>query len=330
MSRSIRIYEFGGPEVMKIEDIVVPAPKSGEVRLRVRAIGLNRSEVLFRSGRAAVTPPLPSLMGLEAAGEVDTVGPDVDDFAPGDRVSIIPGFSAAGQYGYYGEVSLAPARALVRLPANTTWSDAAATWMAFGTAWAGLIDIARLSAGQVVLVSAASSSTGLAGIQVARKVGAIPIALTRASTKAKALLSAGAAHVIATQEQDLVREVARLTDGKGAEVAFDPIGGPAFGQLSQAVASGAILVVYGRLSPEATPLPLVDVIWKGLAIWGFGLPSVVADAGKFTGLKHFIAEGLASGALRPTIAKAFSFDEIVAAHRYLENGQQIGKVIVSV
>jgi NADPH:quinone reductase-like Zn-dependent oxidoreductase len=330
MSRSVRIHEFGGPEVLKIEDIVVPVPESGEVRLRVRAIGLNRSEVLFRSGRAAVTPPLPSLMGLEAAGEVDAVGPDVDNFDPGDRVSIIPGFGGAGQYGYYGEVSLAPTRALVRVPANTSWSDAAATWMAFGTAWAGLIDIARLSAGQVVLVSAASSSTGLAGIQVARKVGAIPIALTRTSTKAKALLSAGAAHVIATQEQDLVSEVARLTDGKGAEVAFDPIGGPTFGQLAQAVTSGAILVVYGRLNPDVTPLPLVHVIWKRLTIRGFGLPSVVADAGKFTAMKHFISEGLAAGVLKPTIAKIFSFDEIAAAHRYLENGEQIGKVIVAI
>ena len=136
--------------------------------------------------------------------------------------------------------------------------------------------------------------------------------------------------MIATQEQDLVKEVARLTDGKGAGVAFDPVGGPAFAQLAEAVSNGAILVVYGRFSPEATPLPIVHVIWKGLTIRGFGLLSIVADAAKFAALKRFIGEGFAEGALRPTIAKVFSFDEIVAAHRYLEAGEQIGKVIVTV
>ena len=110
---------------------------------------------------------------------------------------------------YYGEVALAPAWTLVKLPPDQNWQEAAATWMAFGTAWAGLIDIGRLSAGQTVLITAASSSTGLSAIQIARKVGATPVALTRTSAKAAALLDAGAVHVIATEEQDLAHEVAQ-------------------------------------------------------------------------------------------------------------------------
>src|SRR5882757_5448215 len=327
MSRSVRFHEFGGPDVLKIEDVVVPEPGPKEVRLRIRAIGLNRSEVLTRSGRAATKATLPAQLGLEAAGAIEALGSDVDGLAVGDRVAVIPGEIGRG---YYGEVALAPARALVKVPHNQSWQDAAATWMAFATAWTGLIDIARLSSGRTVLITAASSSAGLAAIQTARKVGANPVALTRTSAKAAALLEAGAAHVIATEEQDIVREVARLTGGKGAEVVFDAVGGPTFEKLVEATAIGGLLVAYGRLSPDATPLPLAQVLWKDLTVRGFGLPTTIARDDKLAALKQFIGEGLASGALRPIIAKTFPFDEIVAAHRYLETGAQFGKVVVTV
>ena len=165
MSRSVRFHEFGGPEVLKIEDVVVPDPGPKEVRLRIKAIGLNRSEVLTRSGRAATKATLPAQLGLEAAGAIEALGSDVDGLAVGDRVAVIPGETGRG---YYGEVALAPARTLVKVPHSQSWQDAAATWMAFGTAWTGLIEIARLSAGRTVLITAASSSTGLAAIQIAR------------------------------------------------------------------------------------------------------------------------------------------------------------------
>ncbi|SHL72006.1 zinc-dependent alcohol dehydrogenase family protein [Bradyrhizobium lablabi] len=327
MSRSVRFHEFGGPEVLKIEDVVVPDPSPKEVRLRIKAIGLNRSEVLTRSGRAATKATLPAQLGLEAAGAIEALGSDVDGLAVGDRVAVIPGEIARG---YYGEVALAPARTLVKIPHNQSWQDAAATWMAFATAWTGLIDIARLSAGRTVLITAASSSTGLAAIQIARKVGATPVALTRTSAKAAALFEAGAAQIIATEEQDLVAEVARLTVGKGANVVFDAVGGPTFEKLTEATAIGGLLIVYGRLSPEATPLPLAQVLWKDLTVRGFGLPTTVARDEKLAAPKKFIGEGFASGELRPIIAKPFPLDEIVAAHRYIETGAQFGKVVVTV
>jgi NADPH:quinone reductase-like Zn-dependent oxidoreductase len=327
MSRSVRFHEFGGPDVLRIEDVVVPEPGPDEVRLRIKAIGLNRGETLMRSGKAATRATLPAQLGVEAAGIIEALGPDVKGFAIGDRAAVIPGDLGRG---YYGEVALAPARTLVKIPTNQNWQYAAATWMAFGTAWRGLIDIARLSTGQTVLITAASSSTGLAAIQTARKVGANPIALTRTHTKAAALLEAGAAHVIATEEQDLVPEVTRLTRGKGAEVVFDAVGGPVFEKLAEVTARGGLLLAYGRLSPDITPLPLMKLLWKDLTIRGFVLPDAVADDGKLEALKQFVGEGLRCGALRPIIAKTFPLDEIVAAHRYLETGLQFGKVVVTV
>jgi NADPH:quinone reductase-like Zn-dependent oxidoreductase len=125
-------------------------------------------------------------------------------------------------------VSLAPVRSLVSVPPNVSWEEAAATWTAFATAWAGLVDIGHLSAGQTLLISAASSGVGLAAIQIARKLGATPVALTRTSAKADELRARGAAHVIATGEQDLAAEVRRITNDKGAQVIFDSVAGPDF------------------------------------------------------------------------------------------------------
>jgi NADPH:quinone reductase-like Zn-dependent oxidoreductase len=327
MPRSVRSHEFGGPEVLKIEDVVVPDPAAGQVRLRIKAIGLNRSEILTRSGRAASKSTLPGKLGLEAAGVIEALGPGVEGLAVGDRVAVIPGEL---HRDYYGEAALAPARALVKLPEDQNWQDAAATWMAFATAWTGLIDLGQLSIGQTVLITAASSSTGLAAIQIARKVGAIPVALTRTSAKAAALIEAGAAHVIATDEQDVTAAVAQFTGGKGANVVFDAVGGPGFEKLADATAAGGILIVYGRFSTEVTPLPIAQAIWKELTIRGFGLPATIAQDDKLAAVKRFVGEGLASGALKPIIAKTFQFDDIVEAHRYLESGTQFGKVVVVV
>ncbi|MEI9984456.1 MAG: zinc-dependent alcohol dehydrogenase family protein [Aliidongia sp.] len=329
LSRSVRIREFGGPEVLRIEEVAIPAPGPAQVRLRIRAIGLNRTEATFRAGRSAVLPSLPSQIGFEAVGEIEALGPDVDGFAPGEPVGLIPAYSA-GEYGLYGEVALAPARSLVRLPADTAWETAAATWVAFATAWGGMIDLAGLSSGQVVLIPAASSSVGLAAIQVARRVGAVPVALTRTGTKAAALRDAGAELVIASQEQNVVAEVQRLTGGKGAELIFDPVAGPGFGALVEATASGGTLIVYGALGGAVANVPVMPLLGRGLTLRGFGLTTMTRSDKNLAALKHFVEDGLAAGALRPTIAKTFRFDEIVEAHRYLEAGEQIGKIVVTV
>ena len=163
MTRSVRIHEFGGADVLKIENVTVGEPGPGQVRLRIHALGLNRTEVTLRSGRSPVKPSLPSSIGFEAAGVIEALGPDVSGFVVGDRVALVPAYSAA-QYALYGEVSLAPARSLVAIPDNISFSEAAATWVAYGTAWGGLVAIGALGAGQTVLIPAASSSVGLAAI----------------------------------------------------------------------------------------------------------------------------------------------------------------------
>ncbi|VTZ52538.1 NADPH:quinone reductase [Methylocella tundrae] len=329
MSRHVRFDKIGPPDVLHLVDLDVPAPAAGEVRIRVKAIGVNRAEAMFRSGQYLEEPKLPAGLGYEAAGEIESIGEGVTGFAIGDAVSVIPAFSL-NQYGLYGELVLAPAFAVIKHPPNLSFVEAAAAWMMYVTAYGALIDIARLSAADAVLIPAASSSVGIAAIQIANMVGATPIALTRTSAKRARLQELGAAHVIATEEQDLVAEVGRITNGQGARVTFDPVGGPTLAKLAAASARHGIIFQYGALSPEPTPLPLFDLLRNLLTIRGYVLMEITGDPARLQRAKSFVVDGLAKGALRPVIAKTFPLDQIVEAHRFLESNQQIGKIVVTV
>ena len=327
MPRSVRFYRTGGPDVLRLEDVAVPEPGIGEIRLRVRALGLNRAEAMYRSGAYVIDPVFPAQLGYEAAGTIDAIGPDVSGLAIGDAVSVVPAFSFL-DYGLYGELVLAPARAVVRHPSSLDWRQAAAVWMPFATAWGALVEIAGLAPADVLLIPAASSSVGLAAIQIARQAGAVPVALTRTSAKSAELMEAGAAHVVATDEQDVVAEVMRITGGRGARVVFDPVGGPSFARLAQATAIGGIMIVYGALSTDPTPLPVLPVLGRHLTIRGYELFEVTMDDAKLERLKRFVTDGVASGALAPRIARSFPLEQIVEAHRFLESNTQVGKVVV--
>jgi NADPH:quinone reductase-like Zn-dependent oxidoreductase len=329
MARVVRFHKTGGPEVLKIEQVDVRPPGKGEVQISIKALGLNRAESMFRSGQYLEDPKLPARLGYEAAGTVAAIGPDVQGFAVGDAVSVIPAFSL-NEYGLYGDLANAPARAVVHHPASLSWEEAAAVWMQYVTAYGALIDIAGLTKGDTLVIPAASSSVGLAAIQIANKVGATPIALTRGQSKRQALLDVGAAHVIATDQEDLVKEILGLTGGKGARVIFDPVGGPTVAKLAKATAQRGILFLYGALSTEPTPLPLFDVLGKWITIRGYVMMEITSDPRRLELATTFINTGLADGNLKPLIARTFPLEQIVEAHRYLESNQQVGKVVVTV
>lgn len=328
MTRTVRFHQIGGPDVLQIESLEVGEPGPGEIRIRVEAIGLNRAEASFRAGRYLETPMLPSRLGYEASGIVEALGDGVRGFTPGDAVCVIPAFSL-NQYGVYAEQTIVPASAVVKRPAGLDAIGAAAVWMPYLTAYGALIDIGRLGAGDAVVIQAASSSVGLAAIRIANSVGAVPIATTRTGAKKPALLDAGAAHVIVTQEQDLAAEVMRITGGRGARIVFDPVAGPGVETLAQAMSGGGTLFVYGNLSGQPTPFPRL-MLKNGLNMRGYLLFELTQDAQRLARALDFITRGLASGEFKPVIAKTFAFDRIVDAHRYLESNEQFGKIVVTV
>lgn len=327
MSKVVRIYQHGGPEELRFEDLDVGEPGQGEVRVKIEAIGLNRSEAAFRAGEYPVAPTFPALIGYEGVGLIEALGPDVQGFAVGERICVLPNFRL-GEYGIYGERAIVPARSLLSPPPGLTPVEAASIWMQYFTALA-IIEIARAAIGDYVLIRAASSSVGLAAIQLANWAGAVPIAATRTSAKALRLQQQGAKHVIPTDETDLVAAVLRITAGKGARIIFDPVGGPDIEKLALAAADEGIIFVYGGLSGKPTPFPHWPAALKGLSIRGWVASSIWNRPERFTRNRELILRGLASGHLRPVIAKTFPFSQIVAAHRYLESNQQIGKIVVT-
>ncbi len=329
MPRVVRFHEIGGPEVLKIEDLPVQQPGQGEVRLKVEAIGLNRAEAMFRQGHYLESPKFPSRLGYEAAGIVEAVGLGCTGIKVGDRVSTIPSFSI-GKYGVYGETAIVPAQAAAHYPANLSPVEGAAIWMQYLTAFGALIEFGRLNRDDVVLITAASSSVGLAAIQLTKTAGASAIATTRGADKKQFLLGAGADHAIVTNDTDLVEEVKEITNGKGARLVFDPIGGPLLEKLAEAAAPGATIFEYGALSPEPTPFPLFPALAKGLSVRGYTLFEIVKNPEMLNRGKQYIRDGLQSGVLKPIIDRTFSLKAIVEAHRYMESNQQKGKIVVTV
>ncbi|MCA1475041.1 zinc-dependent alcohol dehydrogenase family protein [Bradyrhizobium sp. NBAIM08] len=329
MARAVRFYRHGGPDVLRIETIDVPSPATGEVQIRVKALGLNRAEALLRTGTYIERATFPSGLGLEAAGIVEAVGDDVTSFVPGDIVSIVPPLSMV-RWPAYAELATFPAELIVKHPPELGFKKAAAVWMQYLTAYGALVDIARLGRGDIVAITAASSSVGIAAIQIANRVGATAVALTRTSAKLGALRDAGAAHVVASDEDDIRARLEAIAGSNGVRVVFDAVGGPAFEPLTAAMSPGGILIEYGGLSPEPTPFPLFNVLTKSLVLRGYLVHEIIRDPARLAQAKAFILDGLSDRTLQPVIARTFRFEDIVEAHRFLESNDQFGKIVVTI
>jgi len=328
-AKVVRFHTVGGPEVLKIQEEQIPEPGKGEVCLNVKAIGLNRAEVMFRRGQYLESPVLPSKLGYEAAGVVSAVGPEVDKSWLGKKASTVPAFLMTN-YGVYGEKAIVPASALAVYPEKLTPEEGTSIWMQYLTAYGALIGYARITKGDFVIITAASSSVGIAAIEMAKAEGAISIATTRTSRKKATLLDVGANHVIATNEEDLVPRVKEITGGKGARVIFDPIGGKGIERLAEAAAPGGTIFEYGALAPEPTPFPLFTALHKGLSVRGYTLREVFADPKLRTKAEQYVFDHVKAGDFKPRIDRVFPLAKIVDAHRYMESNEQIGKIVVTV
>jgi NADPH:quinone reductase-like Zn-dependent oxidoreductase len=284
---------------------------------------------MFRTGRYLVDPKLPSKLGYEASGIVEAVGPGVDKSWIGKTASTVPAFPA-DKYGVYGEVAIVPVNAIAAYPEKLSYEQGTSIWMQYLTAYGALVHQGHLTKGDFVVITAASSSVGLAALQIAKAEGAIGIATTRTSKKKAELLALGAAHVIATEEEDLAARVNEITSGKGARVVFDPIGGKGLEVLAAAAAGSGIIFEYGALGAEPTPFPLFAVLGKHLTIKGYTLFEVVADPAVFPKAKQYVFDRVASGDFKPRIDRTFPLAQIVDAHRYMESNAQIGKIVVTV
>lgn len=332
MPKVITFSELGGPEVLNLVDESSQQPQAGEVRVSMHATGLNRAEWLFIQGQYMVQPKLPSRVGMEGSGVIEAVGSNVTDWQVGDAVCVTPNFDAV-QYGVCGETAVVPAEALVNKPDNLSFEAGAAVWMAYPTAYGGLVYRGGLIKGadQAVVISAASSSVGLAAMQTAKDHGATVIATTRTDAKKEPLMAAGADHVIVTQQENLVERVQEITAGKGFDIAFDPVAGSFLSELAEAAKPEARIVEYGVLSMARTDFPLFPAIGKGFQVSGFHVVyHLFQHAQRFAQAKAYILDGLQRGVLQPVIHQTFRLTQVVEAYNHMAQNQQFGKIVIKI
>jgi NADPH:quinone reductase len=327
-SRVVSFSKTGTPDVLGLGRMDLTEPGANEVRVKINAIGLNRAEIMFRAGEYAVAPNFPARIGCEAAGVVEAIGANVTRFSIGDRVSILQTINQ-NIHGVYADYTTVPQTSLVSSPPEFTDEEAAAFWHTAAMAYGPLVMKARITASDVVLVTAASSGVGLATIQIAKAEGATAIAVTRTNSKREALIAAGADYVISTAEEDLAKRVMEITNGKGATVISDSVLGKQLAQLADAAAPAATLFLSGLLDGADINLPIWPVLLKGLKVEGFvGFIAVESEPTTLAAFEEYARSKIAAGHLRPIIDRRFALSEIVEAHRYMEQGRQVGKIIV--
>ncbi len=335
-AKTVRFYESGGADVLRLEDLPIAEPGAGEVRVRVQAIGLNRAEVMYRQGQYLERPQFPSRIGVEAAGVIEALGSGVTNVSVGERVWAFP--TNQSQNGVYGEVVICPAVSVFAYPPNLTPVQAAAAWMQYATTYFHLVEAGHLRAGQHVLITAASSSTGLAAIEMARLRGAKSIATTRSAAKRQGLLDASADYVIVTGEENLSARVMEITNGTGAELIFDPVAGKTLEALADSVAWGGTILLYGVLDDTPTVYPIMQAFTRNFSLRAPMVYNYIGHAAHglprndeaFARGYAFISDALRDGKLDPVIARTFPLAQIQDAHRYMESNAQLGKIVVTV
>jgi NADPH:quinone reductase-like Zn-dependent oxidoreductase len=339
-AKVIRFYKTGGSDVLKIDEIQLSELKENEVSIRVEAVAVSRPDLLWREGSYFEEPAFPALVGYDAAGIVESIGPDVKTLKVGDRVSTFPAVSLL-DYGAHGEQIIYPEPALIVYPRNLTPVQAAAINAGLFTAYFALLEVAHLKKDQHVVITAASSSMGIAAIQMAKAVGARSIAVTRSEAKKEALFGVGADQVIIAGREDVQEAILDLTDGLGAEVIYDAVAGPGLEELVWATRRSGHIIVYGHLGAMeyGTSLPLGACFLRAIKVHGSfrvfdftGHPrlGLRANSEAVERAKTFIADGLASKIFSPRIDRVFvGLEQYAAAHRHLETNDQIGKIAIA-
>lgn len=322
--RYIDLPEFGGPENMRLAEGEVPEVGAGEVLVRVEAAGVNRPDLVQRLGFYPPPPGASPVLGLEVAGEVVAVGEGVNRWKAGDKVC------ALTNGGGYAEYALAPAGQCLPIPDGLTAVEAAALPETFFTVWSNLMHRARLKKGEVLLVHGGSSGIGTTAIQIAASLEVRVFATAGSAEKCAACEKLGAERAINYREQDFVAEVLAATNGQGADVILDMVGGDYVDRNIQCAARDGRIVNIAFLAGARVEVNLLPVMLKRLTLTGSTLrpqpPEVKAAIAKDLELQVWPL--VAAGRIRPQIAATFPLADVGAAHRLMESSNHIGKIVL--
>lgn len=332
----------GGPEVLQVQERPDPTVGPGEVRIAVKAAGVNFADTMARVGLYPDAPKPPCVMGYEVAGEVESLGEGVSDFAVGDRVM------AGTRFGGQAELVTVPADQALPLPERLSFEQGAAFPVNYGTAYAALVIMGGLRGGDRVLIHAAAGGVGIAATQIARNAGA-EIFGTASPTKHEAIRAQGVTHAIDYRSQDFEAEAMRITGGEGVDLIIDALGPTSFRKDYRLLRSGGRVVMYGlsevtnergRDIPAAlkslAKMPLATIPWwKSLAlmnenkgVFGLNMLKWWEREGSLDRVTEPLMADLEAGRLEPVVAEAFPFERAGEAHEFIAQRRNVGKVVL--
>jgi NADPH2:quinone reductase len=319
--KAIQIREIGGPEVLELVELPIPAPGPGQVLIRVEAIGVNFIEIYFRKGQYKATLPL--VPGSEAAGTVEELGPGVNRFKAGDAVASV------GVLGSYAEYALVPAAQLVKVPNGISPEHAAAALLQGMTAHYLAYATYPLKAGDTALIHAGAGGVGLLLTQMAARIGARVITTVSSADKADLSREAGASDVILYTDQDFVSEVKRLTNGKGVDVVYDSVGKTTFDGSLNCLHPRGLLALFGGSSGAVPPFDLIQLSAKGsLFVTRPSLWHYVATREELECRANAVLGWVADGSLTLRKEHLYALDEAGQAHSDMENRKTTGKILL--
>jgi NADPH:quinone reductase len=327
MTKDMRVIEVnqpGGVEALQPGLRPVPHVSPGEVLIKVAAAGLNRADLLQRRGLYPPPPGTPNWLGLEVAGTVAEVAPDVTAFKPGDAVCAL----LAG--GGYADYCVVPPGQVLPVPAGMSMTDAASLPEAYFTVWSNVFDLARLESGQVLLVHGGASGIGVAAIQLARARGATVLATAGTDEKCRLCESLGAARGINYHSEDFVAVAGQVTGGVGVNVVLDMVGGGYAARNLEALAPEGRIVVIAVQGGSAASIDLLKMMQKRAVLTGTTLrPRPVEFKARIkAALQREVWPLFEDGRLRPVVDRVFAFAHVAAAHAYMESGQHHGKLVL--
>ncbi len=341
--RCVVVREHGGFDQLRLEEREVPAPQRGEVRVRVRAVGLNHLDTWVRRGVPGHTFPLPLVTSSDASGVVDALGGGVDGLREGDEVVVLPGVSCGAceacqsgvdqlcsGYDILGESCdgtaaeyvCVPAANVAPKPSGLSAAEAASVCLVFQTAWNMLARRAELRAGETVLVHAGLSGVGSAAVQIANALGAHVLATAGGAEKCARVAALGAHHVIDYRATDFAAEVRRITGKAGVDVVFEHVGAATFGGSMKCLARGGRVVTCGATTGGDVGISLHQVFFKSLSVLG----STMGSKGDLRRVLRMFEQGR----FRAVLDRTMPLEEVARAHRLLEEREAMGKVVLTV
>jgi NADPH2:quinone reductase len=317
--KAIRVNEFGGPEVFRLEEVATPRPAPGQVLVRMHAIGVNPVETYIRAGTYARLPALPYTPGNDGAGVVEQIGDSVTEFKLGDHV-----YTAGSLSGTYAEFALCRTDQVHRLPENTSFAQGAAMGTPYATAYRGLFQRAEAKPGETVLVHGASGGVGTAAVQLARARGLRVLGTAGSDEGRKLVRDQGAHEVFDHRAPDHFEQIMNATNERGVDVIVELLANVNLGKdLTILAKGGRVAIVGSRGRVEIDPR---DTMQRDVDLRGMVLPNT--PPAEMASIHAALVAGLENGTLRPVIGKKFPLAEAVQAHRAVTESRALGKIVL--